>query len=254
MQENQIKNSQGINYPFSAPNAVAINIYSPQAYAKPQNVQNPNVTNPIYSLYNPNMGNMPIYPQNYNNMFMPAPIRQTQQIQQAPKGVAYELDEQEKDTQPKLDDSLNAVSSKNEISKTEQPEEKTEKDQKEEKVITPLTDEYIKSLENYLNNSNPKVRLIGAKELLERFKEDDNRKDNKSLVALLNKTLRDTASSIRFIGLTILQTGYSVGNEETVEILKEIQSRKEDTTGEDQLLASEILLKMTAEQPVKAER
>ena len=85
---------------------------------------------------------------------------------------------------------------------------------------------------------------------MERFKEDENRKDNPSLIPLLNKTLRDTSAAVRFLGLTTLQLGYSVGNDETVQILKEIQTQNKDKTGEDQLLASEILLKMAAPQEV----
>ena len=53
------------------PNAVNINIVAPQAYGAGAN---PALTNPIYpngqySLYGQNqMPNMPLYPQNYNNM------------------------------------------------------------------------------------------------------------------------------------------------------------------------------------------
>ena len=95
-----------------------------------------------------------------------------------------------------------------------------------------------------MNNENPKIRLIGAKEVLERFKEDENRKDNPSLMPLINKALRDTSPSVRFLALTTLQLGYAVGNDETVTILKEIQSQNTDKIGEDALLASEILLNM----------
>ena len=119
------------------------------------------------------------------------------------------------------------------------------------KKVVPLTDDYIKSLENYMNNENPKIRLIGAKEVLERFKEDENRKDNPSLMALLNKALRDTSPSVRFLALTSLQLGYAVGNNETVSILREIQSQNTDKIGEDALLASEILLKMSQGQKVE---
>ena len=92
------------------------------------------------------------------------------------------------------------------------------------------------------------MRLIGAKELVERLKEDDNRKDNKSLIPLLNKTLKDTSPSVRFLGLTALQLGYCTGDDETVKILKEIQAQNKDKFGQDSLLASEILLKMAAPQ------
>ena len=129
--------------------------------------------------------------------------------------------------------------------------ETKEKTDEKTKKITPLTNEYVQSLENYMNNDNPKVRLIGTKELLERFKEDENRKDNPSLMPLLNKALRDPSPAVRFLGLTALQLGYAVGNDETITILKEIQSKNTDKIGEDSLLASEILLNMSGGQKVE---
>ena len=66
---------------------------------------------------------------------------------------------------------------------------------------------------------------------------------------LLNKTLKDTNSAVRFLGLTALQLGYCNGNDETVQILKQIQQTNPDKYGEDSLLASEILLKMAAPAP-----
>ena len=101
-------------------------------------------------------------------------------------------------------------------------------------------------MENYLNDDNPKVRLIGAKELMERFKEDDSRMQHPSLVPLLNKMLKDTSPSVRFLALTTLQLGYSLGNDETIKLLKEIQQNSQDKLGEDALLASEVLLKLSA--------
>ena len=88
---------------------------------------------------------------------------------------------------------------------------------------------------------------------MERFKEDENRKDNPSLIPLLNKALRDPNAAVRFLGLTALQLGYAVGNDETIAILKEIQSKNSDKIGEDSLLASEILLKMVAPEKVEVQ-
>ena len=127
-------------------------------------------------------------------------------------------------------------------------EKKTEdkKDKKtKEKVI--LTDDYIKSLENYLNNQDAKIRLTAAKELLDRFKEDKTRKADPALTALLNKTIQDPKASVRYIGLTILDTNYAQGNEETVNILKQLQNRPDLEYGEDSRLASQILLKMSGQ-------
>ena len=75
------------------------------------------------------------------------------------------------------------------VNGTKEDKDKNEYCKKRLNLEKQLTDDYIKSLENYMNNENPKIRLIGTKEVLERFKEDENRKDNPSLMALLNKSI-----------------------------------------------------------------
>ena len=213
--------------PPQGPNAVSINIYSPQAYAQAPNcTSNPYQNQGFYPMYGQNMNpNLPLYPANYNNMINQQPYMpiQSNLNSNAPANLTGKTDNNTKETDSK-------ENSKNE----------------EAKSIVPLTDDYIKSLENYLNDSNPKVRLIAAKDIMQRFKEDENRKDNPSLIPLLNKILKDPSSMVRFLGLVTLQLGYSVGNEETVQLLKQIQSQNTDKIGEDQLLASEILLKLAA--------
>ncbi len=222
--------------PKASPNAVSINIYSPAAYGGSADCANgsqaclPVYPNGFYPMYGQNlMPNMPYYPQNYNNMI------------QQPSAV--------------LSNGLNAVSDTNLKQSTgvenNSDGKKSETGKEEKKTLIPLTDDYVKSLENYMNNDNPKIRLIGIKELLERFKEDENRRDNPSLIPLLNKALRDNSPTVRFVALTILQLGYSVGNDETVQILKEIQASNKDGYGEDSLLASEILLKLSAPEAVE---
>ena len=215
-------------YPAMSPNAVNINIVQPQAFAGPPASINSGAVQSLYP-YNSLYGNpqgMANYPANYNNMLVNS------------------------QTKPENNE-RNALGDAQMAQKTDNPiENKENKDKKDDKpkTITPLTDEYVKSLENYLDNDNSKVRLIGAKELVERLKEDENRKDNKSLIPLLNKTLKDTSPSVRFLGLTALQLGYCTGDDETVKILKEIQAQNKDKFGQDSLLASEILLKMAAPQ------
>ena len=215
---------QGMQNPINGgANAVSINIIQPQAYASAPNTQ---TTPGFYSMYQPNTNpNMPLYPMNYNNMIGQNPY----------------------------DNARNAFNDTNLKEKTPNPtedkdEKKTDKKKDKQKSITFLTDDYIKSLENYFNNDNPEIRLIAAKQLLERFKEDENRYDNPSLTALLNKALRDTSASVRFLALDALHLGYCGGNDETVSILKEIQQSNTDKLGQDYLLASEILLSMTAPQ------
>ena len=218
-------------YPAQGPNAVSINIYSPQAYGNTSGATCPVGQMPC-ALYGANNQGMPLYPANYNNL---TPLNQSANSQL---------------------NKMNMSNTTNLAQKTDVPveENSTKETQKENntKKVTPLTDDYIKSLENYMNDANPKVRLIGAKELLERFKEDENRKDNPSLMPLLNKALRDPSPSVRFLGLTMLQLGYALGNDETVAILKEIQTQNKDKIGEDSLLASEILLLMAGGEKVDA--
>ncbi|MBR1617599.1 HEAT repeat domain-containing protein [bacterium] len=202
-------------YPQNAnPNAVNINIVAPQAYSGvPYNVPNSN----NFPIYGTNPMNSMNYPYNYNN--------------------SVNL----QDKQMKEMDNLDLKK------KTPSAEKPTESKKKEEEPKTKifLTDDYVKSLENYMNDDNPKIRLIGATELLERFKEDPNRKDNPSLVPLLNKALRDNSPSVRFLALTMLQTGYSTGDDETVQILKEMQTQDRQGLNDDALRAAEILLKMS---------
>ena len=256
MQSNYLNQYNPYCIPAASPNAININIISPQAYADGACGVN-GATSPIgnngnyYSLYGQNMQpNMPYYPQNYNNMMYPY------NPNMAPNMMPYQNNAQTQEQN--LDSSRGMTDSNALYQKTSQTERNTVNNTSEEKTeannktkkITPLTNEYVQSLENYMNNDNPKVRLIGTKELLERFKEDESRKDNPSLMPLLNKALRDPSPAVRFLGLTVLQLGYAVGNDETVTILKEIQSKNTDKVGEDSLLASEILLSMAGGQKV----
>lgn len=118
-----------------------------------------------------------------------------------------------------------------------------------EKIVV-LTDEYIKTLENYLNNQDPKIRMQGINELLKRFKEDKSRTNDIPLTALLNKALQDKSASVRFMALTVLDVGYAKGNDETFNILTQLENQINTGSvqiGEDARLASKVLLKMSGE-------
>lgn len=292
MQSNYFNPYQAQCIPQGNPNAVNINIIAPQAYGSSVGATCPiGNNNEFYSLYgqNPNP-NLPLYPQNYNNLalqqnyypnqnglvqnpymqnaIMGQGIQQPQQTQytQTPQQMnthqgfatpgVFDSSIQNANSAQDLNNQAGMSNSTNLIEKTTSNETNSQNNVLKEtktktKKVVPLTDDYIKSLENYMNNENPKIRLIGAKEVLERFKEDENRKDNPSLMPLLNKALRDSSPSVRFLALTALQLGYAVGNNETVTILKEIQSQNADKIGEDALLASEILLNMSQGQKIE---
>ena len=218
--------------PTASCGAVSINIMNPTVgMANPmcQPYQNGVYQYPATSYYSGQPSQMS-YPMNYNNNIN----TNTNALNSVPNENSIPVP-----PAPVTEDS-----SKTENSKTEKKEEELK-----EKI--PLTDDYIKTLENYLNSQDSKVRLMGAKDVLERFKEDSSRKNDVALTALLNKILQDPNSAVRFLGLTTLDAGYAKGNEQTIELLKAIQADGQKEYGEDSLLASQILLKLSAGDKVK---
>ncbi|HNW25620.1 MAG TPA: HEAT repeat domain-containing protein [Candidatus Gastranaerophilaceae bacterium] len=119
-----------------------------------------------------------------------------------------------------------------------------DKKKTEKRDIVELTDDYIKNLENYLNSQDPEVRMMGAKEVLARLQEDDSRKDDKALNALVNKMLQDPSQKVRVIALAALDSKAVTGDDLTVQILKNMQNKK-TSDGQDAMQASQILLKMS---------
>lgn len=126
-----------------------------------------------------------------------------------------------------------------------------EKKKTEKREIVTLTDDYIKTLEGYLENQNKQIRLMGAKEVLARLQEDDSRKDDAALNALVNKMLQDPYQPVKLLAMAALESRAAAGNDLTVKLLTNIQQQKtsaktEDAhKAEDALKASNILLKMS---------
>ncbi len=122
----------------------------------------------------------------------------------------------------------------------------TQNAQKEEKKptkeIVQLTDEYIQTLENYLRNPNPEIKLMGAKELMKRFREDESRKNDAALTNLLNLTLQSKYSPVKMVGLTILNNGWAQGDDFTRQLLTQIQ-QSNSGYGLDALDAAQAALK-----------
>ncbi len=210
-------------YPSSGVGAVNIQIYNPTANPQGQGFYQPVSCAP--------------YPCNYNNM-MTQSGGQIQPSQYNNGQIA-----------PDMNQNLNLNNNQNGVAAQAQGEDttKTEEKKEENKQKVALTDDYIKTLENYLNSQDKKIRLMGAKELFDRFKEDETRKDDAALTALLNKTLQDPAETVKFVALTALDAGYATGNDETAQILQQMQSST-SSYGEDAALASQILLKMSGYQ------
>ncbi|MBO7672109.1 hypothetical protein J6S88_01745 [bacterium] len=125
-----------------------------------------------------------------------------------------------------------------------------EKVKTEKRKVVELTDEYIKNLENYLNSQDKEVRYMGAKEVVARLEEDDSRCDDLALNALINKMLKDPYDKVRFLALASLKARIATGNDESVELLKAMQSSK-SAYGMDAPLATEVLLQMSGKRVEK---
>ena len=126
--------------------------------------------------------------------------------------------------------------------------------QTEKKKVVVLTDDYIRSLENYLNNPNRDIRLHAARDIVNRFEEDSSRFDDPALNALLNKMLQDPQGSIRGIALSLVSTGAAQGNNYTLQLLDSM--KQNSVNKEDAIQAAEALLRMatrteTIDVPVK---
>ncbi len=162
----------------------------------------------------------------------------------ANKYNAYAASNSQKETD--LTKSQNIIG---EINEREAKIAEEKKNTKETKIVA-LTDEYIKSLENYLNNPNDEIRLMASKEILTRLDEDKDRYNDAALNALLNKMLQDPSKLIRVAALSAFSSGLACGNDYTVNLLHNIQSNP-NADKEDVLQAADVLLRMSAGVEVK---
>lgn len=137
----------------------------------------------------------------------------------------------------------------NELDTRDAKQKELEENGKKTRIIA-LTDEYIMSLENYLNNQNADIRLMAAKEVLTRLDEDKSRFDDAALNALLNKMLQDPQKLIRIAALSAFSSGLASGNDYTVQLLHNIQQNP-NSDKEDVVEAANILLKMSADTEVR---
>ncbi len=143
-------------------------------------------------------------------------------------------------------DSSNSKESEKTTEKvTEKSPEQTETDgQKTKKIkVVALSNDYIKTLENYLDSQDIEVRKMGAHEIVDRLNEDPSRKDDPALTALVNKMLQDPSTAIRAVALSIVESRMIEGDNLTVKILKKMQ-KSNDGFGLDATQATSALLKM----------
>ncbi len=135
-------------------------------------------------------------------------------------------------------------------SETTETTKKDESKKTEKRKIVQLTDDYIKNLENYLNSPEKDIRLNAAKEVYARLEEDDSRRDDKALTALINKMLQDPSTEIRFLALTALESRIVTGDDFTVGVLQKMQQNPNGDR-QEAVDASSILLKMSGNQVEK---
>ena len=129
-------------------------------------------------------------------------------------------------------------------------ENKTTNKKTEKREIVQLTDDYIRNLENYLNSQDKEVRMMGAKEVIARLEEDNSRKDDKALNALVNKMLQDPYTPVRILALSALDSRVVTGDDFTVGVLKQMQNST-GGYGQDAMQATNVLLKMSGQKVEK---
>lgn len=235
-----------------------------------QSTQSPNYAGVNIQIYNPSVGipninptgNMTTsqavpgiaYPSNYYTQQYGIP----QNAANAPGGIVAQggnggnanvyntiqapESQTETSTKGQNSDNVKALTDNNTTNETTKAEE--EKKKTEKRKVVELTDEYIKNLENYLNSQDKEVRMMGAKEVVERLQEDDSRKDDPALTALVNKMLQDPDQKIRLLALSMIEARTCTGNDYTIGVLKKMQNGTSGY-GQDATQATSALLKMS---------
>lgn len=109
------------------------------------------------------------------------------------------------------------------------------------KNIVELTDDYIKTLENYLRSPDANIRKSAITELIKRYEEDESRYDDPALTALLNIALQDPDAANRMQAMSPIAAGSAHGDANTVEILKNLQT-SDKVYGQEAKMANDALL------------
>ncbi len=235
----QAQSAQGQNVQVPNYSGVNIQIFNPS-------VTPPGATAPVYNVNAPNYGGTPVngcYPSNYYTSQF-ADGANGKQGNGANANGANGTDMN--GAAAGANGQTNAANN----STTNSTENKTTDKKTEKREIVQLTDEYIKNLENYLNSQDKEVRMMGAKEVIARLEEDNSRKDDKALNALVNKMLQDPYTPIRILALSALDSRAVTGDELTVGLLKQMQN-SQGGYGQDAMQATETLLKMSGKKVEK---
>jgi len=215
----------------------------PQMQVQPQGI--PNAYPPQYYLNNYNYATPSIQREN------PNAIRQVPQEQvdfQQNEIENINNNEQYPIANENLQKEQDLTTSQNIINQIDEgiAKQKEEEQIKANSKTVELTNEYIMSLENHLNNPDYEIRANATKEILTRLDEDRSRYDDAALNALLNKMLQDPNSTIRSAAMSAFSSGLASGNDYTVKLITDIQNNPKSNKA-DVIEASNILLRMSRE-------
>ena len=198
----------------------------------------------------PYQNNMQTYPAQYylNNYNYAQPQQPVMQPQIQPMNndngqitLTNDINNTAGEQNPNLETSKEII---NEINNKVEQEKEAEKNGSKKRIVA-LTNDYIKSLENYLNNNNDEIRVMAAKEVLTRLDEDKNRFDDPALTALLNKMLQDPNDTVRWAALSAFSANLAKGDDFTIELIQKMQNNP-NSSKEDVVEAANILLKLSS--------
>lgn len=216
--------------------------YYPQSYSQPlqpQNVQVPATAAGVnIQIFNPSAG-VPGAPAPTYNVNAPC----------YPSGYYTSSLGQDGKMYPNTPVNTSSPAAPNNAGNTVNTNNKDDKKTEKRKIVE-LTDDYIRMLENYLNSQDEKVRMNAAKAVYDRLEEDESRRNDKALTALINKMLQDPSDEIRFLALTALEGRIVDGDDYTVNVLKRMQ-QSDSAYGHDAADANKILLQMAGRQVEK---
>ena len=178
---------------------------------------------------------MQAYPSNY---YVQKP--QTPKVS-APANTINEISDKTNETE----DQNNYNNFQSEDSDAKQIKDLNNESATETKKYTQLTDDYVRTLENFLRSDNAEIRVSGMKKLMELLQEDPSRSDDIALNNLVNLALQDKNHKVRFLALCTIENHWATGDDLTYQILNNMQNSSE-IYGQDALFAANLLLDMAA--------
>lgn len=220
--QNSIQPAQNITKPLPAAYYPAMqSAQAVQAPTKGGNVGTVNIT--INGVNPPGAPPPPVYYPPYMPCYHPnyVPNQQPQQRQQdnpLASQTVKDNKKQEAATPPPAENKPEAPKSEEKMKR--QPVE--------------ISDDYLKMLEKHLLSKDETTRGKAAAELISRFKEDENRKNDPRLTNLLNLALQDNSKMIVMTALEALDNEYANGNNFTVELLEQIKNQKQEIFEKDE--------------------